>query len=923
MGTRSTRQPLRVLHLAGTANGAHWMYEQVRELRERGHDVTGVIAGASGTLAAHFERDGIPYHVLDLDVLSSRNLVGAASKLLALARLFRRLRPDVVHYHLFSSIILGRLAAWLADVPVRFSMIPGPYYLQAPLLSEIDARTAWLDTKVIASCELTRTLYTGFGVPREQVELIYYGQDARLFDPDGADGARVRRELGISPERPIVGDVAYFYPPQPASPFTPPYLVGRGVKGHDVLLRAVPEVIAAVPDALFLLVGEGWGPGGAAYQAQLEALAAELGVSHAVRFTGARRDIPDTLAAFDVSVQCSLNENLGGSIESLLMARPFIATAVGGLVDAVLHEETGLLVPPDDAPALARAIIRLLQDRPLAQRLARQGRARALELFTLSKAVEDLDALYARGAAAATATAATATAATVRAAAAATISGAGGSTATLPAALPRTRGYRLSRSLGRALYLSVWGWRLVQPMRRGVTMRGGARWRRAIAKTRLPYAWRVLRGDDLRVWGRPARREEPAGERRAPRIVQMAGIAENGDWLISICRELRAQGDDVAAIIGAPEGVVAARLHEAGVPFQSLSLSFAPQRGRTMRLLVYAVRLPWAVIRLARFFRRERVDIVHTHVFNTMIIGRLAAWLARVPYRVSMVPGPLHLEAPFTRWADRLTWWMDHTVIAGSRWTYERYQALGLHAPRLQCVSYGADAARFDPALADAARIRQSLRAAPDDPLIGLVAYFYPPRDDWQTPPALRGRGVKGHEDLIEAARIVREQWPRARVLLVGGGWGAAGERHLEQLKARCAADGLGDAILFLGRRNDVRDILAALDVAVQCSLSENYGGTIEALLMARPTVATRVGGMPEVIRHGETGLLVPPGDPPALAAAIIELLNDRPRARAMAEAGRQLALEKFQIAGTAAGIGALYDQRLARTARGARSAGW
>ena len=129
----------------------------------------------------------------------------------------------------------------------------------------------------------------------------------------------------IDPERPVVGDVAYFYPPLADGPFTPPHLVGRGVKGHDVLLRAVPLVLAEVPDALFLLVGEGWGPGGAAYQRQLEALAADLGVAHAVRFTGARHDIPDTLAAFDVSVQCSLNENLGGSIESLLMARPFIA----------------------------------------------------------------------------------------------------------------------------------------------------------------------------------------------------------------------------------------------------------------------------------------------------------------------------------------------------------------------------------------------------------------------------------------------------------------------------------------------------------------------------------------------------------------------------------------------------------------------
>jgi glycosyltransferase involved in cell wall biosynthesis len=392
----------------------------------------------------------------------------------------------------------------------------------------------------------------------------------------------------------------------------------------------------------------------------------------------------------------------------------------------------------------------------------------------------------------------------------------------------------------------------------------------------------------------------------------MAGIVDNGDWLISICRDLRAKGGDVLAIVGAPEASVAQRLREAGVPYQSLPLSFAPGRGQVGRLLVYAVRLPWAVIRLARFFRRERVDVVHTHVFNTIMIGRVAAWLARVPCRVSMIPGPLHLEAPFTRLADKLTWWMDHHVIAGSEWTRERYRALGMSERRLACVSYGANAARFDPARVDHERVRRELGLAPGVPLIGLVAYFYPPRDDWQTPPAIRGRGLKGHEDFIEAARLIRQRMPDARFILAGAGWGDAGERYRQNLMAHCRDQGLDDVVLFLGRRDDIPDILASLDVAVQCSLSENYGGTIEALLMERPTVATRVGGMPETIRHGETGLLVPPRDPEALAAAIVELLGDRARAEAMARAGRALMLERFQMSATADGIAAVYDRHFA-----------
>jgi glycosyltransferase involved in cell wall biosynthesis len=424
-----TIRPLRVLHVAGTENGAAWMHEQVRGLRARGHDATGIISGAGGTLASRFTADHIPFEVAELDVFGGKPL-DAARRVFALARVFRRLRPDVVQCHLFSSIILGRMAAWLADVPVRLSMIPGPYYLEAPGLCGIDVRTAPLDTRVIASCEYTRELYERQGVPRTQVELIYYGQDPDRFNPATADGARVRRELGIEPERPVVGDVAYFYPPSPDGPFTPPHLVDRGIKGHETLLRAVPRVLEAMPDAILLLVGEGWGPAGAAYQQQLESLAAELGVTHAVRFTGSRSDIPDTLAAFDVSVQCSLNENLGGSIESLLMARPLVASAVGGLVDAVLHERTGLLVPPGDPEALADAIVRLLQDRPLAQRLATEGRSRALSLLTLDTTVDNLEALYARE-----------------------MAGRSGD------------GYRLWRSAWRAVWLGLNAKRLMRPLR--------------------------------------------------------------------------------------------------------------------------------------------------------------------------------------------------------------------------------------------------------------------------------------------------------------------------------------------------------------------------------------------------------------------------------------------------------------------------
>jgi len=169
------------------------------------------------------------------------------------------------------------------------------------------------------------------------------------------------------------------------------------------------------------------------------------------------------------------------------------------------------------------------------------------------------------------------------------------------------------------------------------------------------------------------------------------------------------------------------------------------------------------------------------------------------------------------------------------------------------------------------------------------------------------GRGPKGHEDFLAAAQIVSERFPEARFVIAGSGVVEAGEAYRRQLMEACT----NDRVLFVGHVDDVVSLLAASDVAVQCSLTENLGGTIEALLMECPVVATRVGGMPESVRDGQTGLLVPPFDPPALAAAIVRLLEHRDEASAFGRAGRKLMLERFTAARTADDVAGVYRRLL------------
>lgn len=390
--------------------------------------------------------------------------------------------------------------------------------------------------------------------------------------------------------------------------------------------------------------------------------------------------------------------------------------------------------------------------------------------------------------------------------------------------------------------------------------------------------------------------------------------------MVEIAAGLRDRGFEVICVIGSPDGGTARHLRAAGIPFVAMtqplisSSRFAARLGAlpyigVARWAIDAVALLRTAGRMARILRRERIDIAHTHVISSILIGRIAGAMAHVPVRVAMVPGPYHLESDYLRRADLATQWLDHRLIAGSQRTDDLYAEHGVPARRRRVVSYGADRDGFDPAQADPARLRRELGLEPGTPLIGQVAYFYPVDDGPFAPPEVRGRGVKGHEDFVEAARLVLDRRPDARFVLVGDGWGPIGERHRDDIRRRCRELGIEDEVIFTGRREDIADVLAALDVSVQCSLSENYGGTLESLLMRAPTIATRVGGMPEAVRHEQTGLLVEPRDPAGLAAAMLRLIEDRPLARRLGAAGRELVLERFTFQTTVAGVESVYRE--------------
>lgn len=395
MAARTSR--LKVCHVFAGTEGGRWVYEQLKALKEEhGCDVHAVLGGDHGPTVELCRNAGISVKAADFR-FSGWSIFTLPWRIVTLAWWMRQQRFDVVQSHVLQSTVFARPAAWLADVPVRLVMVAGPLHMQTELGRWLEKQTAFMETGIIPSCELTGQLYREAGIrARAILPTLYYGPDANHWDPAVTSPAGLRAEFRLPPETPLIGCIAVIYPRFGSGSLTPPEIWNRHVKGHDDLIRAMPTVLKAFPNAKLVLVGWVWGPAGAEADAELRSIVTAEGLAEHVIFTGYRGDVASVYMDIDVSVQASLNENLGGTIESLLMARPTVATRVGGMVDSVIDGQTGVLVNASDPLDLARGIIQLLSNREEAWRLGKAGREHMLSRFTLDTTARELKLVYSR-----------------------------------------------------------------------------------------------------------------------------------------------------------------------------------------------------------------------------------------------------------------------------------------------------------------------------------------------------------------------------------------------------------------------------------------------------------------------------------------------------------------------------------------------
>jgi glycosyltransferase involved in cell wall biosynthesis len=300
---------------------------------------------------------------------------------------------------------------------------------------------------------------------------------------------------------------------------------------------------------------------------------------------------------------------------------------------------------------------------------------------------------------------------------------------------------------------------------------------------------------------------------------------------------------------------------------------------------------PGALWRLYRLVRRERVDVLHSHNFSANLWGRLVGLLAGVPTLIATEHTVSSVKSPLQRWLDRLLARPTARIIAVSRRVQESHvREEAIPAGRFTVVYNGLPA--FGPApTPDGARaIRSSLRVADGEFAVTTVGRLEPP---------------KGHEVLLRAAPRILAAAPAARFVLVGeGSLGPALRRLADAL-------GVAHAVRFVGVRSDVRSVLAVSDLCLIPSLREGFSVTmLEAMSVGAPIVATDVGGNAEAIVSGESGLVVPPGDPAAIAAAAVTLLLDREAARALGAAARRRFEAHFTLERMIAETERLYGAR-------------
>lgn len=363
---------------------------------------------------------------------------------------------------------------------------------------------------------------------------------------------------------------------------------------------------------------------------------------------------------------------------------------------------------------------------------------------------------------------------------------------------------------------------------------------------------------------------------------QVGGIQQQ---ILSLLRAYDRDAIDPAFCCLGPKGAIGREAEALGLDFHALG-----RKG-------YNRFSPGIVLELYRLMKSKGVHVVRTHKYHANLYGRIAAWLAGVPVVIASVHGNYRKDRRLNRRAvNRLLLHATDRIVAVSdaiAGDIIKFDKVG--PDKLLVFHNGVDTVRFSPDV-DGRGLRASLSIGEGETVLTFI-----------------GRLVvnKGLSYLIEALAMLRGEMGGLRLLVVGDG-SLRGE-----LEGLARSSGMGGAVAFLGERRDIPEMLGATDVFVMPSIAEGLpNALLEAMAMARPIVATGVGGIPEVMEDGVSGLLVSARDAQGLASAIRAMVVDRESGARMGRAARGFIERNYGIKATARRWEELYRSLLAAKSR-------
>lgn len=311
---------------------------------------------------------------------------------------------------------------------------------------------------------------------------------------------------------------------------------------------------------------------------------------------------------------------------------------------------------------------------------------------------------------------------------------------------------------------------------------------------------------------------------------------------------------------------------EIGKEIEGTGIEFIP-----LNKLRYNRFSPGIVLELHRLMKKKQIHVVRTHRYRSNLYGRLAAFLAGVPVIIASVHDNYRTDKrPKRRIMNRILSKITDKIVAVSEDVKEdiiRYDSID--PSKIEVIPNGIDVERFNPEK-NTTDIRKEFSLEEDDIVIGFIGRIVP---------------AKGLEYLLNALPYLKEEFKSIKLLIVGEG------SLMEELKERAKKNNIFDNILFIGRRRDIPEILASINIFVMPSIAEGLpNALLEAMAMGKPIVTTEVGGIPEIVKNGFNGLLVPPRDTLSLSKAIKELISNDRLAAKLGQAARDLVYDNLSI---------------------------